>query len=80
MSMEEIRTTVNFAQVSQLLKAMSVSEGDNDQTVMDEGGEGGDVDGFLASSETCSGNEHAGVLSGERTGSPKLACSVPEGL
>lgn len=76
----EGRATVHLGVVSELLEDVLVSEGNEDDAVVREGGHAGEVDGFLASTLTGSADEETSVLAHKGTGSPKSTSGVPEDL
>lgn len=68
---------MNLAQVGQLGEDILVTERNEDDTVVGQGGERA-VDGhLLASTRSAGGNEDTGVLSSESTLSPEATGSIP---
>jgi hypothetical protein len=59
---------------------VGIAEGNEDDPVVGQGRHGGNEGTFLATTGTRCGDEHAGVLAGEGSPSPELACGVPERL
>lgn len=72
--------TVDLGQVGQLGKGVGVAQGDVDDAVVGEGGQGGDGGGLLAAAEGGGGDEEAGELAVEGTLLPLGTGVVPEGL
>lgn len=74
------RTTVYFAQVGQERENGLVAEGNEDDTVVSQGREGGVDSHFLSSTRGAGGNKDTGVLASKGTTTPETTGSVPEGL
>ena len=73
-------TTVDLAQVTQLREDRLITERNEDDAVMGQGGESG-IDGhFLPSTRGTGGNEDTGVLARESTLDPEATSSIPKDL
>jgi hypothetical protein len=72
--------TSDLVDIGEDVECGLVSKGDVDETVVGEGGEGGNRSGFLPTSNGSSGDEDTCVLAPEGTGLPLTAGLVPEGL
>jgi len=73
-------TTVNLVQVGQKREYVLITERNEDDAVVGQGGERGVDSHLLSSTRSTGGNEDTGVFSSEGTLSPETTGSIPEGL
>lgn len=73
-------TTANLREVSQLAESLGITEGNVDDAVVGEGGDGVLSSGLLTTTLRSGRDEDTSHLAPEATGSPLLAGHVPEGL
>ena len=71
---------MDLREIRQLGKRGCVSEGNKGDAVVSEGRLGRQSGGFLSTTETASGNEHASELAVQFSLLPEVAGSIPEGL
>ena len=71
---------MNLLQIRQRRERISVTERNEDDTVVSQGTERAKEGRLLSTTGTGSRDEHASVLARELAGSPELTSGVPEGL
>lgn len=71
---------MDLVEVGELGEGVLVSEGNEDDAVVDESREGGDNGALLSSSKSSGGDEDTSVLAGEASTCPQATGGVPESL